>query len=248
MSFPTTRWTLLAEATLNGDPAGQEALTRMCETYRRPIEDFLGSRGCKPQEIDDLVQDFFLSWLKSRAWKRADKDRGRFRNFVMGGVMHVLAKHHSRRQAQKRGGGVEIDSLDAMMEAGIEPPCPEPEDIMEFDRRWAVSLVENTLVTVAEEEQERGKAVEFAVLRHFLPGAEEAISLETAVSRLGTNLNTLKVSIHRLRARFRERLRAEVARTVSAPHEIEEELLYLRSLLLSEPKIGTSAAENGKTP
>ena len=119
---------------------------------------------------------------------------------------------------------------------------------MEFDRRWAVSLVENTLVTVAEEEQERGKAVEFAVLRHFLPGAEEAISLETAVSRLGTNLNTLKVSIHRLRARFRERLRAEVARTVSAPHEIEEELLYLRSLLLSEPKIGTSAAENGKTP
>ena len=248
MVFPTTRWTLLAEATLNGDPAGQAALTRMCEAYRRPIEDFLGSRGCKPQEIDDLVQDFFLRWLKSRAWKRADKDRGRFRNFVLGGVMHVLAKHHSHVQTQKRGGGVEADSLDAMTEAGIEAPCPDSEFVMEFDRRWAVSLVENTLAAVAEDEQERGKTAEFAVLRHFLPGAEEMISLEEAVARLGTNLNVVKVTVHRLRARFRERLRAEVARTVSAPHEIEEELLYLRSLLLSQPKTGTPAAENGKTP
>jgi DNA-directed RNA polymerase specialized sigma24 family protein len=248
MSFPTTSWTLLAEATLHGDPAGQAALTRMCEAYRQPIEDFFASRGCKPQEIEDLVQDFFLRWLTSRAWKRADKDRGRFRNFVMGGVMHVLAKHHSRGHTQKRGGGVETDSLDAMMEAGIEPPCPEPGDVMEFDRRWAVSLVENSLAALAEGEQKRGKALEFAVLRQFLPGAEEAMSLEAAVSRLGTNLNQLKVAIHRLRSRFRERLRAEVARTVSAPHEIEEELMYLRSLLLSEAKTGTSSAQNGKTP
>jgi|JI6StandDraft_1071083.scaffolds.fasta_scaffold10213_2 DNA-directed RNA polymerase specialized sigma24 family protein len=248
MAFPTTRWTLLAEATLNGDPAGQAALTRMCEAYRRPIEEYLGCRGCKPQEIDDLVQDFFLRWLKSRAWKRADKDRGRFRNFVMGGVMHVLAKHHHRGQAQKRGGGMETDSLDAMKEAGLEPPGPEPEDIMEFDRRWAVSLVENSLAAVAEEEQKRGKAAEFAVLRYFLPGAEEMISLEEAVIRLGTSLNAVKVAVYRLRVRFRERLRAEVAQTVSAPHEIEEELLYLRTLLLSQPKTSTSAEQKGNTP
>lgn len=119
---------------------------------------------------------------------------------------------------------------------------------MEFDRRWAVSLVENTLASVAEDEQKRGKAAEFAVLRHFLPGAEEMISLEAAVSRLGTNLNAVKAAVHRLRSRFRERLRGEVARTVSAPHEIEEELLYLRTLLLSQPKSCTSADQNGKTP
>ena len=189
-----------------------------------------------------------MRWLKSRAWKRANKDRGRFRNFVMGGVMHVLAKHHHRGQAQKRGGGVETDSLEAMAEAGLEPSCPEPEDIMEFDRHWAVSLVENTLAAVSEEEGKRGKQAEFAVLRHFLPGADDTITLEAAVSRLGTSLNAVKASIHRLRARFRERLRAEVARTVSAPHEIEEELLYLRSLLLSQAKSCTSAAQNGKTP
>ncbi len=248
MSFPTTRWTLLAEATLHGNTAGQEALTRMCEAYRQPIEDYLCSRGCKAQEIEDLVQDFFLRWLRSRAWKRAERDRGRFRNFMMGGVMHVLAKHHSRGQTQKRGGGVEHDSLDAMKESGIEPPGPEPDDIIEFDRRWAVSLVENTLAAICAEEGNRGKQAEFAVLRHFLPGADEMIPLEEAVSRLGTSLNAVKVAIHRLRARFRERLRAEVARTVSAPHEIEEELMYLRSLLLSEAKIGTSAAQNGKTP
>lgn len=248
MAFPTTCWTQLAQATLNGDDAGREALARMCEGYRRPIEDFLGSRGYKPQEIDDLVQDFFLRWLKSRAWKRVDKDRGRFRNFVMGGVMHVLSKHHSRGQALKRGGGMETDSLDAMKEAGLEPPGPELEDIMEFDRRWAVSLVENSLAAVAEEEQKRGKTAEFAVLRHFLPGAGEMMSLEVAATRLGTSLNAVKVAVYRLRVRFRERLRAEVACTVSAPHEIEEELLYLRTLLLSQPKTGTSAAQNGNTP
>lgn len=247
MPFPTTRWTLLSEATLNGDPSGQSALNLMCEAYRSPIEEFLRSRGCKPNEIDDLVQDFFLRWLKSRAWKRAERCRGRFRNFVIGGVMHVLAKHHHRSQAQKRGGGMETDSLDALQESGIEQPCAEPEDIVEFDRAWAATLVGNTLSAVSLEEDKRGKAAEFAVLRLFLPGAGELISLEAAAARLGININTVKVSLHRLRARFRESLRAEVARTVSAPHEIEEELHYLRSLLLSQPKFGNSSISEGNT-
>ena len=248
MSFPTTQWTLLAEATLGGDPVGQTALTRMCEAYRRPIENYLVYRGCKPHEIDDIVQDFFVGWLKSRAWKRADKVRGRFRNFVLGGVMHALAKHYSRYHAQKRGGGRETDSLDVLLESGLEPMSEVHEDIVEFDRRWAVTLVENTMAAVAREEHARGRAEEFAVLSHFLPGVREMISFEVAAKRLGSNVNAVKAAVFRLRVRFRERLRAAVARTVSAPHEIEEELLYLRSLLMAQPKSGTSSPINGNRP
>lgn len=245
MSFPTTRWTLLAEATLAGDDHGQKALDALCHAYRRPVEMFLKGRGFRNEELEDLVQDFFLRWLRSRAWKRADRERGRFRTFMLGGVMHTLAHHHSKRRAEKRGGGAEADSLDEMAADGIELVCPSAPDVMEFDRGWAAALVENALADIARETQGRGRGDEFEVLRHFLPGADEVTTLEGAAEKLGTNVNAVRAAVHRLRARFRELVRTAVALSVSAPHEVDEELLYLRSLLLSPPKSSTSVAENG---
>lgn len=245
MSFPTTRWTLLAEATLAGDAHGQKALDDLCMAYRRPVEAFLLARGVRNEEMEDLVQDFFLRWLRSRAWKRADRERGRFRTFLLGGVMHTLAHHRSKGFAEKRGGGAETDSLDELAEDGIEPVCPSAPDVMEFDRGWAVALVENALADIARETQARGRGDEFEVLRHFLPGADETPTLEEAAARLGSNANAVKAAVHRLRSRFRELVRAAVARSVSAPHEVEEELVYLRSLLISQPKTSTSAPQNG---
>ncbi len=247
MAFPTTRWTLLAEATLAGDRHGQKALDDLCAAYRRPVELFIATRGVRSEELEDVVQDFFLRWLRSRAWKRADRERGRFRTFMLGGVMHALAHHVRKGRAEKRGGGLVDESLEDLAEKGFEPECPSAADVMEFDRGWAVALVENALAELAGERQARSKEAEFAVLRHFLPGAVEVPTLEEAAERLGTNVDAVKAAVHRLRARFRELVRAAVARSVSAPHEVEEELVYLRSLLLLQPKTSTYTSPNGNT-
>jgi len=231
MAFPTTRWTLLAHATLHGDEAGREALARMCEGYRRPVEMFLASRGHASHEIEDLTQEFFLRWLKSRAWKRADRVRGKFRTFMLGALNHLLAHDAAKKRAMKRGGGEAVLSLDDDFFEDELPKEIATSGGEHFDRGWAVALVNHALAALRAEFLARDKKREFEVLRQFLPGCDAPPSLEEAAAALGTNVNAFKAALHRLRERFRELLRTEVARTVSAPHEVEEELQYLRSML-----------------
>lgn len=246
MAFPTTRWTLLAHATLHGDESGREALARMCEGYRRPVEMFLTSRGYAGPEAEDLAQEFFLRWLKSRAWKRADRLRGKFRTFMLGALNHLLAHESKKKVAEKRGGGDTVLSLDE------DIFCNELSEQLEagagasFDRGWAVALVSHALAALQAEFVVREKTREFEVLRQFLPGSASPPSLDDAAAALGTNVNAFKAALHRLRERFRGLLRAEVARTVSAPHEVEEELRYLRSLLLHVSPQSILEAENRK--
>lgn len=246
MAFPTTRWTLLADATLHGDDAGREALARMCEGYRRPVEAFLASRGYSEPDAEDLAQEFFLRWLKSRAWKRADRLRGKFRSFMLGALSHLLAHEAAKKAAQKRGGGEVTMSLDQDLFEGGLSAAGGAAGGESFDREWAVTLVNHALAALHAEFVARGKTREFEVLRKFLPGSVNPPAMEDAATILGTNANALKTALHRLRERFRELLRAEVARTVSAPHEVEEELQYLRSLLLNLPANGIQEAENRK--
>lgn len=246
MAFPTTRWTLLAHATLHGDEAGRDALARMCEGYRRPVEMFLASRGYSAHETEDLAQEFFLRWLKSRAWKRADRLRGKFRTFMLGALNHLLAHEAEKKATMKRGGGQAVLSLDEDIFDVELPVEAETSGGESFDRGWAVALVNCALAALRAEFVKREKAREFEVLRQFLPGCMCPPSLEEAAAGLGTNVNALKAALHRLRERFRELLRTEVAKTVSAPHEVEEELQYLRSLLLQVPPQRILEAENGK--
>lgn len=234
MSFPTTQWTHLAMATLNGDAAGQEALAAMCESYRKPVEAFIAARGYREAEVEDLVQDFFLRWLKSRAWKRAERLRGRFRSFLLGAVQHHLAHHREHESRQKRGGGDARLSLEEMVEAGFEAADFSDPAASEFDRRWAFAVVENALGRMEEEFSDRGRKEEFSVLRRFLPGSAGRMTMEEAAERLGQSVNTLKASIHRLRMKFRSALTSCVAMTVSTPEEVAEEMNYLRTLLSSE--------------
>lgn len=234
MSFPTTRWTLLAQATLHGDEAGREALARMCERYRRPVVMFLAAQGFPGHQQEDLAQEFFLRWLKTRAWKRADRLRGKFRNFMLGAVRHMIAHEAEKNAAMKRGGGIADMRLDDE-DFDLELPAADSGAVHAFDRGWALALISNTITMLRSEHEARGKAAEFEVLRQFLPGSEVPPSLEDAAARMSLNLIACKSALHRLRERFRELLRAEVARTVSAPHEIEEEFQYLRSLLLEMP-------------
>lgn len=234
MLFPTTNWKLLAEATLAGDSAGQKALAQLCQDYRQPIEQFLTARGYEAAEVEDIVQDFYLKWLKSRAWKRADPVRGRFRNYMLGAVLHLLAQRRQFQSREKRGGGQEVLSLDALAEKGEEVVDESMPADPEFDRIWARNIVSNAVASLEREMQASGRAADFAVMRQFLPGATHQMSLDEAASTLGVNIGLVKSAVFRLRSRFRELIRAAVAKTVSQPHEINEELEYLRSLLLQD--------------
>jgi DNA-directed RNA polymerase specialized sigma24 family protein len=234
MAFPTTHWTQLAEATLHGDASGQEALAAMCHAYRKPVEAFMAARGYRDEELEDLVQEFFLRWLKSRAWKRADPMRGRFRSYLLGAVQHLLAHQRDYEGRQKRGGGRPEQSLDALLEKGFEPPDLSDPAVSEFDRQWAVAVVENALGRVEEEFRQAGRTAEFAVLRRFLPGSAAALTMEQAGAALNLSQPAIKAAIHRLRLRFRGTLRSAVAQTVGSMEEVAEEMQYLRTLLSGE--------------
>ena len=232
MAFPTTHWSVLAAATLNGDPAGRAALAEICAEYRAPVINFLRNRGYSPEAAEDLVQEFFVHLLESSAWKRADRARGRFRTFLLGALMHLLDHTRERAHAAKRGGGLPMESLDALLEEGFEPASVPAETGRLFDREWALSLVESALSALEDEfaHDAQGKAT-FSVLKRFLPGAELGLSSEEAAQALGVPVATAKTWVHRLRQRFRQQLRAAVALTVSAPHEIDAELRHLRQIL-----------------
>jgi DNA-directed RNA polymerase specialized sigma24 family protein len=245
MTFPTTRWTLLAEATLDGDAAGREALGSLCGAYRRPVLAYLLSRGLPVEEAEDLTHDFFLKLMESRSWKRVDPDRGRFRSFLLGILHHVMGHALRSRQTGKRGGGVAVLSLDFFHENGVEFPVLEPAEASVFDREWALSLVAGAVREVGREFAGQGKAEEFDVLRQFLPGATGPITYEDAAAGLGLSVSALKSAIFRLRQRFRELLRTAVSITVSAPHEVDEELRYLGKLLINAPA-AKPRVENGQ--
>lgn len=230
MAFPTTCWTMLADATLDGDPVGREALTSFCQEYRKPVEASLRRYGVPAEQVEDHLQDFFLKLMRGRLWKRADASRGRFRTFLLT-ILHNMLLHHWRAgEAQKRGSGMPMQSLD---EDGAEFSAPTEEQTHQFDRDWALHLVDQALAKLEAEFVTAGNGDEFEVLKRFLPGSEDPVSMEEAALLTGVSEGSIRVSVHRMRRRFREILRAAVARTVSAPHEVDEELRYLGRLLMT---------------
>jgi DNA-directed RNA polymerase specialized sigma24 family protein len=233
MAFPTTQWSVLAGATLHGDSAGREALARFCAAYRVPVRSYLEGRGMAREDAEDLTQDFFFKLLQSRAWRRAEQVKGRFRSFLLG-ILHHVMQHQSRHQTRlKRGGGISLASLDELADAGVELPAVDDAAAVScFDREWALSLVQQVLAEVRAEFVREGRDAEFAVLRRFLPGAPQPPAQAEAARELRVSETALRTSIHRLRQRFRDRLRAAVSATVSAPHEVDEELRYLGAILM----------------
>lgn len=159
--------------------------------------------------------------------------------------MHVIAHTEEKAAAAKRGGGIEHDSLDTLAANGFESAGITQEIGRSFDSDWAFGLIKNTLAALADEFASEGRAEEFAALRCFLPGAEMPPSYEELSAKLGQPVAALKTKVHRLRQRFRELLRSAVARTVSAPHEVDEELAYLRSLLAQD--FETNVSKIGRT-
>lgn len=230
MHFPTTHWSLLARASLNGEVEARAALEELCRRYWLPVHQFIQFRGHREAGAEDLTQDFFLHVCRHSTFSRADRMRGRFRTFLLGALVKFLANETDRANAQKRGGGAADLRLDEMDDCEA-PPTP-PTVLADFDREWATTILANALERVRGEFTDTGRGEVFATLKNFLPGASAPPAYEDAAQRIGSSVPALKSEVHRLRLRFRALIREEVAATVSAPHEIEEELAHLQSVLM----------------
>ncbi len=233
MYFPSTHWSLLAKATLDGHTEARSALEELCRRYWSPLRNFIRSRGYSDSEAEDLTQGFLMHLLEHSALGRLDPSRGKFRSFLLGALANFLSHERERRLAQKRGGQQPHVSVEALEDQQGLPSArlPESEEI-EFDRAWALTVLRSSLERVERAYVESGQEALFAVLRSFLPGGTPMPSYERAAEEAGLSVAALNSQVHRMRGQFREAVRTEVASTVSAPHEIDEEINYLYRLLM----------------
>ena len=226
-SFPTTSWSRLRVAGESG-AEGRDALADLCSDYWPPIFAYLQRRGFSETDAQDLTQGFFLHLLEHRTTRRAQAGRGKFRSFLLGALKNYLANEAQRAQRQKRGAGYEILSLDDPLLAFNEPSC-ESDASRSYEESWAQEVMNHALDRLRE--KFAGRSELFSALQGFLGGAGNGPSLDEAAGALGLSEGALRTAVSRLRKQFGEQLRLEIARTVSAPHEIEEEFQCLRAVL-----------------
>ena len=231
--FATTHWSVVLAAGHGSSLGAQQALERLCRTYWYPLYAFVRRQGHSPEDAQDLTQEFFARFLAKEYFGRADPALGRFRSYLLACLKHFLSEQRRQAGRLKRGGGQAIvswDSQTAEERYQSEPADPlTPEKI--FDRRWALSLLEQALARLGDEQSAAGKQAVFAQLRDYLWGEGSGAGYAEMAARLGQTEGALKVTVHRLRRRYRELLRAEVAQTVAAVHEVDEELRYLVAVM-----------------
>ena len=230
--FATTQRGLVTTASAKGAPEARAALDVLYRTYCYPIYAFIRRRGYDRQDAQDLTQDFFVHLLEKGTLGRAERQRGRFRSFLLGALDHFLAHAAERASARKRGGDCQFVYLDDdAAENSYQLAAPEGMTAEKlFELRWAATLIEAALARLRGEFQSEGNDRFFVALQQFLLGEEEA-SYQQVADRLGLSVGAVKTTIHRMRGRYRALVRAEVARTVATPDQVEEELRCLRVAL-----------------
>jgi RNA polymerase sigma-70 factor (ECF subfamily) len=208
-------------------------MARLCETYWYPLYAYVRRKGYPAPDAQDLTQEFFARLLAGNYVGSADRRKGKFRSFLLGTFEHFLAKEWRRAQAQKRGGGRTLSSLDAMAAEGryLLEPADEPSAERIFDCRWAETLLSQAMVRLREEYLAEGKALLFEKAEPLLCGSSAPESYEEMGRALGMNEGAFKMAVHRLRRRYGELVRAEIAQTVSTDEAVEEELRYLCTVL-----------------
>lgn len=224
MEFPETSWTILAVATMNGSLKERDALNRLCHDYWEPVSKVIAARGAPSERVDDLTQEFFLQLMQKSFFKKADPEQGKFRSFILGSLRYFLAADARSSLSQKRGGHLQRTELD-------EGAALVDVDAAQFDSAWAELLFDRVYERVKSEVSEKRGQAGWEILKCFLPGQQDPPSYQELAEVLGFSEGGSKKEVFRIRERFRELLRAEVGRTVDAPHEIDEELAYLRSAL-----------------
>jgi len=234
--FNTTRWTMvLACAEEDRSVEAQEALASLFQIYWYPLYAFVRRHGHTEHDAEDLVQAFCLHLQEKHALAKADRERGKFRTFLLSSLQNFLANERERAQAQKRGGGrelVRLDAEEADARYRLEPAHAITPELL-FEKRWAHALLEQTLADLRANFIARGKERLFDGLSSFLTSDLGETSYQTAATQLGLPLSAIKTTVHRLRREYREKLRDEIARTVASPDEVDDELRYLRKVLAS---------------
>jgi RNA polymerase sigma-70 factor (ECF subfamily) len=215
----------------NLSPHASAALENLCRTYWFPLYAFVRRHGYNPHDAQDLTQGFFARFLEKDYIGLADPARGRFRSFLLVCLKNFLSEEKRHAGRLKRGGGQTVVSWDA--EAAEERFRAEPADHLTpetiYERRWALALLEQALDRLGEEES--GHAQHFAALKEYLWGEKSSASYAEIGARLDMTEGAVKVAVHRLRRRYRELLREEVAQTVASHDEIEQELRHLLAIL-----------------
>jgi RNA polymerase sigma-70 factor (ECF subfamily) len=224
--FWTTHW---SQVLLAGQPDStqvREALAKLCHTYWYPLYVFVRRQGHNPDDAKDLVQGFFALLLEKNYLKDADRTKGRFRSFLLIALKRFMANEWDRANSLKRGGGHEIISLDEVDTEQRYQAEPVEEITAEkaYERQWAMTLLETVLDRLEAEFLREGKSKLFGELKVYLSGDEGGRPYSEVAARLGMTEAAVKVAVHRLRRRYRDLLRLEIANTVSSPQAIEDEI------------------------
>jgi RNA polymerase sigma-70 factor (ECF subfamily) len=218
------------------DDSAQRALSIFSEAYWPPLYTFVRRRGYSPADAQDIVQGFFAHLLAQNALSRADREKGRLRTFLLSSLQNFMMDQHGRAQALKRGGGQQAVSLDqktAEGEAAISASL-HLDDVSSFDLTWASTIARRSWQQMQSKLAAEGKAQWLSELRPFVDGAGATPPDQQDVAeRLGVPIATLRTWLARLRHRYREILRAEVASTVSDPASVDQELRYLHQILMA---------------
>jgi RNA polymerase sigma-70 factor (ECF subfamily) len=233
--FHSTSWTLVKAAAVNPTTESRQALARLCQTYWRPVYAFIRRKGYDQEQAQDLTQGFFALLLEKKYLADADRQRGKFRTFLLTSVRHFLSNEWDREKTQKRGGGqaaVSIDIVEAerwFVPALVEAATPESL----FEQRWALSLLEQVMARLRAEFAAAGKSSQFESLVVFLDSDSEDARYSEVAKSMGLSPGAVRMLIYRMRRRYRRLLREEIAQTVSTPEETDEEIHFLLSTLSS---------------
>ena len=230
--FVTTHWSVVLAAREEDSPQAAAALARLCRIYWYPLYAFIRRRGHGAHDAQDLTQEFFYRLLDKRYLNAVDYRKGRFRSFLLAALEHFLANEWRRSQAQRRGGGQQVISIDddAEQRYAREPATNlSPERI--YEQRWALAFLEQVLGKLRAEFVEAGKGGTFEALKVFLTGDRAPGGYAGLAAELGSTEAALKMAVSRMRQRYAELLREEIANTVSGPNEIEDELRALMAAL-----------------
>jgi len=235
--FATTHWSVVVRAGRSRTPGSRRALSTLCANYWFPLYAFVRRAGHPAEDAQDLTQEFLAELLATNFVAVADPQRGKFRSFLLGALKHFLAKQHRRAGAQKRGGRHSVLSLDFGTGEDryrqLEPAHHQTPERL-FERRWALALLDFVFARLREEFAAAEKLPQFERLKEFLAGRPEGVSYRDVAAELAMTEGAVKVAVHRMRRRYRELLRDEIAQTVTGPEALEDELRELLGALRAE--------------
>jgi RNA polymerase sigma-70 factor (ECF subfamily) len=233
-TFLTTRWSLIVTAGIGKSDDAARALNELCQTYWYPLYCYVRRRGYSPADAEDLVQGFFAQMLEKDLFGQAEPGKGRLRGFLLSSLRFYLADERKAASAEKRGGQVSfvpIDTTDAEARYAGEPADNTSPDRV-FERRWAALVLQRAVAVLGEVWRKEGKGDLYAALSPHLFDQLDGPAAASIAQQFGMTENNVKVSLHRLRERYRGELRREIAETVASASDVDEEIASLRAALM----------------